>query len=296
MGDLDTIIRSNSMPKNNNSMGKFKYDIYNNIYDNICNNICNNILERSLIPFLINFYISKNDKPEITIENPSRSLMNLVNMLFDKSTGSIGNNKSKLLDILTDTVHNNSIIINKKRNLDKKPNKLKLDNDKKQNIKHNIKSKERGNLNNESRLKKFLRDLTKSSFSYSRIFYDTHNKLYMFNIINYKNSHNIINNLNNYLISSINNYWNEYFSFNPSQEINFKFKRKKGGDYIRNLVAYSQVTSLDYDEEMEIQRISRLASLGIKNYVDPEAMERHKLWSLFRFNQVLSWYYFDNVI
>ena len=181
---------------------------------------CNHILERSLIPFLINFYISNDDKPEITIDKPSNNLINIVNILFNGDINLSNNESHNLVSISSKIFDNNKLMnhlnIHKKRI--KRSDKHKSGSDEN---KSNIKDNEKDNINDESRLKNFLKNLTKSSLSYSKVFYNTHTKLYLSDTIDYKENHGPFE---GYLVSSMKDYWSEYFGFNPSQEVNFRFK------------------------------------------------------------------------
>lgn len=133
-----------------------------------------------------------------------------------------------------------------------------------------------------------LDSLTKTSKTYSQQFYATIKQLYSVSPIFslYKDPQNTASYGNKAAAA-----WQEYFSFRGYQETNFQFKKHKGGDPLLDRVLMSQVSSIDYEEEKEIQRVAKMGTYGIRNNVDPEAMERHKYWVLFSFNQIMSWFY-----
>ncbi len=84
----------------------------------------------------------------------------------------------------------------------------------------------------------------------------------------------------------------EYFSALQAEK-GFVYKRPKGGDAMLDLVAFNEVTNIDYAEIIEITRAAKMNITAKSNYVDPEAEERFKSWRLFLFNQVMSFFYYD---
>jgi len=51
-----------------------------------------------------------------------------------------------------------------------------------------------------------------------------------------------------------------------------------------NGVKISSVVSISYKDVYEVQRVGKMNLSHNNNYIDPEIMERYKLWSLFSFN------------
>lgn len=198
------------------------------------------------------------------------------------------------MDLISKT--NINIVLNIKENPEKfklKGKKKKIENIIKENpIITKIKKKEISidNKVKKEKIKNFIKEIDKKTKETSK-----------------KITSDYLSHFSSYVQSKTNSYkleitqpsYTQYKGTNASQV----FTPKLQTFYVSDTKEINELTGKLYNNVMisfndlrEIQRVAKMNSnASANNYIDPEIMERHKIWKLFMYNQMLSMLMYDNI-